>query len=161
MIILAADLGHTRTGLALCGKEEMLAFPLKVVVQRDPDRLAEEIGAEAKAAGAELLALGLPRNMDGTEGDSARFAREMGEKLKELTGLPVAFVDERGTTITAHGYLNQTNTRGKKRRAVVDAVAAVVILEDFLQSRRNARSRASQEEEQQKEHKTQDTEEKA
>lgn len=139
MIILAADLGHARTGLAMCGKEELLAFPLKVISQRDPDKLAEQIGAEAKAAGAELLVLGLPRNMDGTEGDSARFAREMGEKLRALTGLPVELVDERGTTITAHGYLNQTNTRGKKRKAVVDAVAAVVILEDFLRGRRNRR----------------------
>ncbi len=139
MIILGVDLGHARTGLAVCDKGELLASPFKVIHQRDPDKLAEQINQEAKAAGAELLVVGLPRNMDGTEGDSARFAREMGEKLKELTGLPVEFVDERGTTITAHGYLNDTNTRGKKRKAVVDAVAATVILENYLRWRRNHR----------------------
>ena len=85
---------------------------------------------------AELLAVGLPRNMDGTEGESAQNAREIGALLEESTGLPVEFVDERGTTITAHGYLNDTNTRGKKRKAVVDAVAATVILENFLEKRR-------------------------
>ena len=83
--------------------------------------------------------MGLPRNMDGSEGESAQNAREIGALLEEVTGLPVEFVDERGTTITAHGYLNETNTRGKKRKAVVDAVAATVILEDCLRRRRNQR----------------------
>ena len=140
MMILSVDLGRVRTGLAVCDPEERLASPLKVVAQRDPERLAQEIAAAAQAAGAGLLVVGLPRNMDGTEGDSARFAREMGERLGALSGLPVEFVDERGTTITAHGYLNDTNTRGKKRKAVVDAVAAVIILEDFLRRRRNLSS---------------------
>lgn len=142
MIILSVDLGRVRTGLAVCDPEERLASPLKVVAQRDPERLAQEIAAAAQAAGAGLLVVGLPRNMDGTEGNSAHFAREMGERLGEASGLPVEFWDERGTTITAHGYLNETNTRGKKRKAVVDAVAAVIILEDFLRARRNERNRA-------------------
>lgn len=137
MIILGVDLGHARTGLAVCDRGELLASPLKVAAQRDPAKLVEEIAAAAESTGAELLAVGLPRNMDGTEGDSARFAREMGAALQERTGLAVEFVDERGTTLTAHGYLNETNTRGKKRKAVVDAVAATVILEDFLRRRRN------------------------
>ena len=137
MIILGVDLGHARTGLSVCDKNEMLASPLKVIHQWDPEKLCNEIAEAAKGAGAELIAVGLPRNMDGTEGDSARFAREMGGKIGEFSGLPVRFVDERGTTVTAHGYLNETNTRGKKRKAVVDAVAAVVILEDFLLYRRN------------------------
>ena len=137
MIILGVDLGHARTGLSVCDKNEMLASPLKVIHQWDPEKLCNEIAEAAKGAGAELIAVGLPRNMDGTEGDSAKFAREMGGKIGEFSGLPVRFVDERGTTVTAHGYLNETNTRGKKRKAVVDAVAAVVILEDFLLYRRN------------------------
>lgn len=137
MIIAGVDLGHARTGLAVCDGAEMLASPLAVIAQRDPEKLAEEIARAVKAAGAGLLAVGLPRNMDGTEGDSAKFAREMGARLEALTGLRVVYVDERGTTITAHGYLNATNTRGKKRKAVVDAVAATVILEDYLRWRRN------------------------
>ena len=63
--------------------------------------------------------------------------------LGELTGLPVVLRDERLTTVTAHGYLNDTNTRGKKRKAVVDAVAAVVILEEYLSFRRQQRARES------------------
>ena len=137
MIILAVDLGHARTGLAVCDAREMLASPLMVVQERNEGRLAERVAEAARSAQAELLVVGLPRNMDGTEGDSARFAREMGEKLKALTSLPVEFWDEWGTTITAHGYLNETNTKGKKRKAVVDAVAAVIILEDYLRARRN------------------------
>lgn len=138
MIIVGVDLGHARTGLAVCDKGEVLASPLGVISQRDPEKLAVQVAEAARQAGAQLLAVGLPRNMDGSEGDSARFAREMGAKIRGLTGLPVAFVDERGTTLTAHGYLNDTNTRGKKRKAVVDAVAATVILEDFLRSRRGS-----------------------
>ncbi len=139
MIILGVDLGHARTGLSVCDKNELLASPLKVICQRDPEKLCREIAQAAGEVKAGLIALGLPRNMDGSEGESARFAREMGAKIGELTSLPVRFVDERGTTLTAHWYLNETNTRGKKRKAVVDAVAAVVILEDFLQYRRNHR----------------------
>lgn len=138
MIIVGVDLGHARTGLAVCDKGEILASPLEVIAQRDEEKLACQVAEAARKAGAELLAVGLPRNMDGTEGDSARFAREMGAKIGALCGLTVEFVDERGTTLTAHGYLNDTNTRGKKRKALVDAVAATVILEDFLRSRRGS-----------------------
>ncbi len=137
MIILGVDLGHARTGLAVCDPAERLASPLTVLCQRNPDRLAEQIVEEARRVGAEALVVGLPRNMDGSEGESAQLARAMGQRLAALSGLPVDFLDERGTTLTAHGYLNETNTRGKKRKAVVDAVAAVIILEDYLRGRKN------------------------
>lgn len=137
MIIMAVDLGKARTGLAVCDRGEVLASPLAVIQERDRARLVERVAAAARDSGAELLVVGLPRNMDGTEGESAQNAREAGAMLAEASGLPVDFCDERGTTITAHNYLNATNTRGKKRKAVVDAVAATVILEDYLQGRRN------------------------
>lgn len=137
MIILSVDLGKARTGLAVCDRGEVLASPLSVITERDSERLVEKVALAAKEAGAEQLVVGLPRNMDGTEGESAQNARQMAARLGEATGLPVALCDERGTTITAHGYLNETNTRGKKRKAVVDAVAATVILEDYLRARRN------------------------
>lgn len=139
MIILAVDLGKARTGLAVCDKSEILASPAGVITEYNPEKRLEKVAAEALARKAELLVVGLPRNMDGSEGESAQNAREVGALLEEATGLPVEFVDERGTTITAHGYLNATNTRGKKRKAVVDAVAATVILEDCLRRRRNQR----------------------
>lgn len=74
--------------------------------------------------------------MDGSEGESARSAREFGEKLKQLAKVPVTMWDERGTTVTAHGYLNDTNIRGRKRKAIVDAVAATVILQGYLDAKR-------------------------
>lgn len=136
MIVLSVDLGHARTGLAVCDKTETLASPLGVIRQWNPDRLAEQVAQAAKEAGAERIVVGLPRNMDGSEGESAQFAREMGGKIGAASGLPVDFLDERGTTVTAHNYLNETNTRGKKRKAAVDAVSAVIILEDYLRGRR-------------------------
>ncbi len=140
MIILGIDLGKARTGVAICDKEELLASPLTVVQEHNRERLVDRLTALAQENRVELLAVGLPRNMDGSEGESAQNARDIGALLEAATGLPVEFVDERGTTITAHGYLNDTNTRGKRRKAVVDAVAATVILQNYLDARRLRRS---------------------
>ena len=132
MVILAVDLGKARTGLAVCDKSGILASPAGVITEYNPEKLLEKVAEQARAYKAELLVMGLPRNMDGSEGESAQNARQFGAALSEKTGLPVEFQDERGTTITAHNYLNATNIRGKKRKAVVDAVAAVVILQNYL-----------------------------
>lgn len=140
MIFLAVDLGKARTGLAVCDENEVLASPAGVVAEWDPERLMERIAEEAKHRGAKELVVGLPRNMDGSEGESAQNARAFAERLGKRTGLPVHLQDERGTTITAHNYLNDTDTRGKKRKAVVDAVAATVILQAYLDYRRNHRA---------------------
>lgn len=140
MIILGVDLGKARTGLAICDKGEILASPLTVLTEHNRECLVEKIAAAAAESRAELLVVGLPRNMDGSEGESAENARTIGEMLKAATSLPIEFCDERGTTVTAHGYLNDTNVRGKKRKAVVDAVAATVILQNFLDSRRLRKS---------------------
>lgn len=136
MIILAVDYGKARTGLAVCDREEILARPLRVISEHNRERLIAAVLSAAGECRAELIVVGLPRNMDGSEGESAQNARALGEELKAASGLPVDFCDERGTTITAHGYLNETNVRGKKRKAVVDAVAAVVILQNYLDGRR-------------------------
>lgn len=135
MIIMSVDLGKARTGLALCDKTEFLASPYKVIFEKSPNKLLDKVAQAAKEAKAELIVVGLPKNMDGTEGESAQNARAAAEKLKELTGLPVEMQDERGTTVTAHHFLNDTNTRGKKRKNVVDEVAATIILQDYLDKR--------------------------
>lgn len=137
MKILAVDLGKARTGLAICDEGERLASPLTVVQEHNQERLCLAIIEAAKQNGAKLLVIGLPRNMDGSEGESAQNARAIGAKLEQESGIPVAFCDERGTTITAHNYLNATDTRGKRRKAVVDAVAATIILENYLMLRKN------------------------
>ncbi|MCH5298894.1 MAG: Holliday junction resolvase RuvX [Ruminococcus sp.] len=137
MIILAVDLGKARTGLAICDKMEMLASPLAQISEKNPDVLLDKVSNVALAREAELIVVGLPKNMDGTEGDSAKDAREFAHKLMEKTGILVRMQDERGTTITAHNYLNATNTRGKKRKNVVDSVAATIILQNYLDSNRH------------------------
>ena len=138
MIIMSVDLGKARTGLALCDKTEFLASPYKVIFEKSPNKLPEKVAEAAKEAKAELLVVGLPKNMDGTEGESARNARAFAETLRALTRLETVMQDERGTTVTAHGYLNETNTRGKKRKNVVDVVAATIILQDYLDKRKNS-----------------------
>ncbi|MGN1111685.1 MAG: Holliday junction resolvase RuvX, partial [Acutalibacteraceae bacterium] len=102
MIIISVDLGLARTGLAICDKTELLSSPLCVIEERDLDILADKITQKAKENRAELIVVGLPKNMDGSEGESAQRARAFAEALSEKTGLECAMQDERGTTITAH-----------------------------------------------------------
>lgn len=137
MIILSVDYGKVRTGIAVCDKNEIIASPVAVIKETEPERLAMKIADIAKERNAEIIVLGLPKNMDGTEGESALNVRAFAEILRETSGLCVELHDERGTTMTAHKYLNITDTRGKKRKAVIDSVSAVIILEDYMNFRRN------------------------
>ena len=137
MVILSVDYGDVRTGVAVCDKSELLASPVCVITERRAERLAEKIAALAAQYRAEEIALGLPKNMDGSEGFRAEACRAFSELLQQATGLPVTLRDERLTTVSAHHYLNATDTRGKKRKETVDAVSAVIILEDYLAYRKN------------------------
>ena len=137
MIILGVDFGDTRTGLAVCDKTELLASPAGVITERDFALCMKKVADAAKEHRAEMLVVGYPKNMNGTIGERAERCRLFAEGLKELTGVPVELWDERCTTVSAHAYLNVTNTRGKKRKAVVDAVAATIILESYLGFRKN------------------------
>lgn len=136
MKILAVDLGLARTGLAVSDPLEQLASPVGTVEERNPDRLLDRVTEAACEQRAETIVVGHPRNMDGSRGEAARRAEEFARLLEDQTGLPVVLWDERMTTMSAIGYLNETNTRGKKRKAVVDTVAATIILQDYLDSRR-------------------------
>lgn len=133
---MAVDLGVARTGLAVCDRREILASPVGTVQEHNQERLAARVAAAAQEQGAEQLVVGHPLNMDGTCGESARRAEAFAQRLRELTGLPVSLWDERMTTVTAIGYLNETDVRGKKRKQVVDSVAATVILQNYLEARR-------------------------
>lgn len=137
MIIFGVDFGDTRTGWAVCDRAEMLAAPAGVLTERRFEICAQKTAEAARNARAEEIVVGHPLNMDGTAGERAKKCEEFAEMLRELTGLPVKLWDERRTTVTAHQYLNDTNTRGKKRKAVVDAVAATIILEGYLGYRKN------------------------
>ncbi len=136
MKIMAVDLGLVRTGLAISDELELLASPIGTVTERDLNVLAGKIAAAVSEHRAGALVVGLPRNMDGSKGESAERAEAFAEQLRTLTGLPVSLWDERLTTVSAIGYLNETNVRGKKRKAIVDTVSATIILEDYLKSRR-------------------------
>lgn len=136
MIIASVDLGKARTGIAVCDKTEFLASPLTVVQETYTPKIVQKVADAVKSAGAELVVVGLPKNMDGSEGESAQNARAFAAELENTTGIKTVMQDERCTTVTAHNYLNTTNTRGKKRKGVVDSVAAVIILQDYLDSKK-------------------------
>ena len=138
MKIMAVDFGDSRTGLAVCDKSEFLASPAGVIEEKNFDRCIEKVAAAAQEHGAEEVVVGHPKNMNGTIGERAQKCELFAEKLSELVEVPVKLWDERSTTVSAHYYLNQTNTRGKKRKAVVDAVAATIILESYLGFRKNS-----------------------
>ena len=137
MVILAVDYGDARTGLAVCDRGEMLASPAGVIQEWDLEKTARRVAEEAARLKAEEIVVGNPLNMNGTAGDRSRLCCEFGDRLRELSGLPVRMWDERSTTVSAIHYLNVTDTRGKRRRAVVDAVAATIILENYRSYRRN------------------------
>ena len=137
MKIMAVDFGDARTGLAICDKSEMLASPLGVIHERNFNECIKKTSQSAAENKADEIVVGYPKNMNGTIGERAEKCSLFAEKLGELTGIPVKLWDERCTTVSAHNYLNQTNTRGKKRKDVVDAVAAVIILEGYMAFRKN------------------------
>lgn len=136
MIIMSVDYGDVRTGVAVCDKNEILASPVSVITETDAEKLAEKIIESAKERRAESFVVGLPKNMDGSEGFRAEACKEFASMLSEKSGFEVNLYDERLTTVSAHNALNATNTRGKKRKAVVDAVSAVMILEDYMAFRK-------------------------
>lgn len=135
---MSVDFGDSRTGIAVCGKSELIASPVGVIAEKDFEKCIEKTASAAKEHHAEMIVVGYPKNMNGTIGERAEKCRLFAEKLRKLSGCPVELWDERCTTVSAHNYLNTTNTRGKKRKAVVDAVAAVIILESYLGYRKNS-----------------------
>lgn len=132
MIIMSVDYGDARTGVAFCDAKEILASPYCVVNEKYKPKLVDKLAMIAADKKAEKIIIGLPVNMDGTYGFRCDECRELGDMLKQKTGIDVAYQDERLTTVIAHGYLNDNNVRGKKRKETVDAVSAVIILQSYL-----------------------------
>ena len=132
MRIMGIDFGDARTGLAVSDEMNMLVGEAWTVNQWDPQRVAEIIVTEAENRGVRRLVLGLPKNMDGTEGPRAEKCREFGELLKTLTDIELVLWDERRSSIEAHAILHANGKKEKKHRKTVDAVAASLILEGYL-----------------------------
>lgn len=134
MVIVSVDYGDVRTGIAACDKLGMLASPVCVIAEKDREKLISKICEIAAEKKAERFCVGMPRNMDGTYGFRADACKEFGEALEKKSGIPVVFCDERLTTVSAHGILSANDVRGKKRKDIVDAVSAVLILEEYLKT---------------------------
>lgn len=139
MKILAVDLGDARTGIACCDKMEFMASPVCVVHEKEYDKILEKVAQIAKEQGAEQIVVGHPKNMNNTIGERALKCQEFAKQLGELTQIETVLWDERGTTVSATGFLNLTDTRGKKRKNVIDVVAATIILENYMNYRKNTK----------------------
>ena len=135
MKVMALDYGDARTGVAISDSLGLLAGETAVLPSWNHSKLLEDVAALAKTKDIETVVLGLPRNMDGSEGPRAEKSRAFASELEEK-GLKVVFVDERRTTLEAHGILSEAGKKGKKRRERIDAVAATLILETYLNSLR-------------------------
>jgi putative Holliday junction resolvase len=140
MRVLAIDLGTVRTGLAISDADRIIASPLTVITERKVRALVEKILCTVRENAVSEIVIGDPVNMNGSRGEksemSAKFAELLREELSE-DGIPVTLWDERLTTSQAQIYMNMDNRRGKKRAAVIDAVAASLILESYLGFEKN------------------------
>ena len=132
MRVLAVDYGDARTGIAMSDLLCSIVGSTTVIHSRNPEKTLDAICQLVKENGVGEIVMGLPRNMNGTEGPRAELCREFAARLEEKTGLKVAMWDERRTTVEAHQILNDHNYHGKKRKNTVDAVAASLILEGYL-----------------------------
>lgn len=129
---MAVDYGDVRTGISYSDSGGLLAFPGGVIVERDIDKAAIKIAKKADEVKAELIVVGLAKNMDGSEGSQAQKCKKLQQLIEKQISIPVVTWDERVTTKIATTYMNETDTRGRKRRETIDEVAATVILQSYL-----------------------------
>ncbi len=146
MRIMAIDYGDARTGVALSDPTGLLAGQTFLIKSRKAPVVLEELAALARKQGVEELVMGYPRNMDGTLGPRAEKYAAFAKKLEAATGLPVVLWDERRTTVDAHRILGEQGIRAKQRKDKVDAVAAALILEGYLDWKRIQAQRQEKEE---------------
>ena len=133
---MGVDFGDVRTGLSVSDSTGFLASGTGSIRCKDLKTTARLVAEEGKKHDVTLFVVGLPINMNGTEGDRGAHAREFAEELKTVSGLPVELLDERLTTAAAHRIMNLTDTRGKKRKAAVDTLSAEIILQNYLDRRK-------------------------
>lgn len=132
MRIIALDIGDVRIGVAVSDLMRIIANPRETYVRKDEDADIAYFIELAKKEEADTFVVGLPINMDGTEGPRVEICRAFGEKLREKSGLKVEYQDERLTTVTAERMLIEADVRREKRKQVIDKVAATIILESYL-----------------------------
>ena len=137
MKIMAVDYGDARTGVAISDLLCSIVGSTTVIHSRNTEKTLQELQRLIAENDVQEIAVGLPKNMDGTEGVRAELCREFAGKLESATGLKVVLWDERRTTVEAHNILSAHNYHGKKRKNTVDAVAAALILEGYLGFRKH------------------------
>ena len=132
MKIMGIDYGDARTGVAISDLLCSIVGSTMVVRSRNTEKAIADIVRLVEENQVGTIVVGLPKNMDGSEGSRAQLCREFAELLKTATGREVVMWDERRTTVEAHNILSEHNYHGKKRKETVDAVAASLILEGYL-----------------------------
>ena len=134
MRIMAIDFGDSRTGIAVSDESAVLAGEAWVILEKSQTALAQKIAAEAAARGVGAIVVGYPKNMNGTIGPRAEKSEQLAELLRAHCSIEVVLWDERLTTISADRILTDSGKHGKKRKKIIDAVAASMILESYLRS---------------------------
>lgn len=132
MRTLGVDFGDARTGIAVSDIFGFLASPVCVIKETDFGSLVKKTAALAREQKVSKIVVGYPKNMNGTVGDRAEKSELFAKKLEAKTGVPTVLWDERCTTVSAAVYMNATDTHGKKRKNTIDAAAATIILQDYL-----------------------------
>ena len=136
--ILGVDFGDTRTGLAISDVSRFLASGIGYVSPGGLEKTVAKVAEVAREQRVSAIVVGLPKNMDGSEGFRAERCREFADKLRAtLQTVPVAMIDERLTTVSASRYLNETGTRGAHRKGVIDTLSAQIILQNALDRLKN------------------------
>lgn len=135
--IMGIDFGDARTGLAVCDKMGMLAVGAGCIKCEGMRRTAEAVAAVVAEKKVEMIVVGNPINMNGSEGPRSEKCKAFAEMLSQMTGLEVKLYDERLTTVSAHRFLSEQNVRGTKRKNAVDELSATLILQDFIDRYRN------------------------
>ena len=141
MKIMAVDYGDAHTGLACCDRTQTLASPIGVIDERNFQTCVEKVAAAAVEYEVGEVVVGNPINMNGTYGPRSEKCRMFADMLQNFLEIPVVMWDERSTTVTAHNMMNDVNKRGKERKKVIDAVAAAVILQNYLDYKANLLAR--------------------
>ena len=133
---LGVDYGDVRTGLAECDVSGMLAGPIGTIAEGGMKKTAIRVALEAQKRACKKIIIGLPKNMDGSEGERTQVIRAFADLLREETDIPIDFYDERMTTMVAYRFLGETGTYGKKRKDAVDTLSAEIILQNYIDRER-------------------------
>ena len=133
---LGVDYGDVRTGLAECDVSGMIASGITTIKEGGMRNTAERVAKEADARSCKKIIIGLPKNMDGTEGERATVIKAFAEILASITDIPIDFYDERMTTMQAYRFLDGAGTFGKKRKDVIDTLSAELILQSYIDRER-------------------------